>query len=109
MKRDELVAYLDSYLRIKEIEDSSDNTVQRIGIVSGGAGFLAGQAAEAGVDVYLTGEVSHSVYHEAQELGLNVVYGGHYATETAGLKSLAQHLVDRFGLETVFLDLPTGA
>lgn len=84
-------------------------TVQRIGIVSGGAGFLAGQAAEAGVDVYLTGEVSHNVYHEAQELGLNVIYGGHYATETAGLKSLAQHLVERFDLETVFLDLPTGA
>jgi dinuclear metal center YbgI/SA1388 family protein len=84
-------------------------TVQHVGIVSGGAGFLVDQAAEAGVDVYLTGEVSHNVYHEASELGLNVVYGGHYATETAGLQALAEHLVERFGLETVFLDLPTGA
>jgi putative NIF3 family GTP cyclohydrolase 1 type 2 len=42
-------------------------------------------------------------------VGLNIVYGGHYATETAGLKALAEHLVGQFGLETVFLDLPTGA
>ncbi len=85
------------------------NKIRRVGIVSGGAGLLVGEAAEAAVDVFLTGEMSHNVYHEAQELGLNVVYGGHYATETAGLKSLAQHLSTRFHLETVFLDLPTGA
>lgn len=84
-------------------------SVQRVAIVSGGAGFMVGQAADAGVDVYLTGEMSHLVYHQAQELGLNVVFGGHYATETAGLKALAEHLSDRFGLETEFLDLPTGA
>jgi len=85
------------------------STVRHVGIVSGGAGFLVDQAAEAGVDVYLTGEVSHSVYHQAAELGLNVVYGGHYATETGGLRAVAEHLVERFGLETVFVDLPTGA
>jgi dinuclear metal center YbgI/SA1388 family protein len=84
-------------------------TVQKVGIVSGSAGFLVDQASAAGVDVYLTGEMNHSVYHQALEFGLNVVFGGHYATETAGLKALAEHLVTRFGLETVFLDLPTGA
>jgi dinuclear metal center YbgI/SA1388 family protein len=85
------------------------SVVRRVGIVSGGASFLLDQAAEAGVDVYLTGEMSHSAYHQAQELGLNVVFGGHYATETAGLKALADHLAHKFGLTTVFLDLPTGA
>lgn len=84
-------------------------SVQRVGIVSGGAAFLIDQAAEAGVEVYLTGEMSHNVYHQAQELGLNVIYGGHYATETAGLQSLAEHLSERFDLDTVFLELPTGA
>jgi dinuclear metal center YbgI/SA1388 family protein len=84
-------------------------TVQTVGIVSGGAGPMVNQAADAGVDVYLTGEVSHAAYHDAQELGVNVVYGGHYGTETAGLKSLAEHLSDHFGLETIFLDLSTGA
>jgi dinuclear metal center YbgI/SA1388 family protein len=84
-------------------------TVQRVGIVSGAGGSLIDQAAEANVDVYLTGELSHSVYHHSRELGLNVVYGGHYATETAGLRALADHLAERLDLETTFLDLPTGA
>ena len=83
--------------------------VQRIAIVSGAGGSMVDQAAEANVDVYLTGELSHTVYHRARELGLNVVYGGHYATETAGLRALAEHLAERFDLETTFLDLPTGA
>lgn len=85
------------------------DSIQRVGIVSGGAGFLVGEAAKADVDLFLTGEMSHGIYHEAKELGVNVLYGGHYATETAGLKSLAEHLSTRFRLETVFLDLPTGA
>lgn len=84
-------------------------SVQRIAIVSGAGGSLVDQAAEANVDVYLTGELSHNVYHRAQELGLNVIYGGHYATETAGLRALADHLSERFDLEITFLDLPTGA
>ena len=83
--------------------------VQKVAVISGGGGGLVIQAADAGTDVYLTGEVSHVAYHEAQELGMNVIFGGHYATETAGLKSLAKHLSDRFGLSTVFLDLSTGA
>jgi len=83
--------------------------VRRVGIISGGAADFLDQAAAAGADVYLTGEVSHGSYHQAHELGLNVVFGGHYATETAGLKALAEHLAGKFGLETIFLDLPTGA
>jgi dinuclear metal center YbgI/SA1388 family protein len=84
-------------------------TVRTVGIVSGGAAFLVGQAATAGVDVYLTGEQSHSYFHEAQELKMNVVFGGHYATETAGLKALGVHLAGKFSLDVTFLDLPTGA
>jgi dinuclear metal center YbgI/SA1388 family protein len=83
--------------------------VRRVGVSSGGGGFLVGAAARAGLDAFVTGEMNHIVYHQAQELGLNVIYGGHYATETAGLKALASHLVERFDLETQFLDLPTGA
>jgi dinuclear metal center YbgI/SA1388 family protein len=83
-------------------------SVRRVGVVSGGAGFLVDEAAKSGLDLYLTGELNHNVYHQAREWGLNVVFGGHYATETAGLKSLADHLNARFGLETTFIDLPTG-
>jgi dinuclear metal center YbgI/SA1388 family protein len=83
--------------------------VLKVGIISGSAADLVDEAAAAGLDLFFTGEVSHSVYHQARELGINVVYGGHYATETAGLKALAGHLAARFALQTLFLDLPTGA
>jgi len=80
----------------------------RVGIVTGGAGSLIGQAAAAGLDTYITGEGAHHTYLDAEELGLNVFYAGHYATETVGVKALAEHLHQRFGLPWVFLDHPTG-
>ncbi len=80
----------------------------RVGCVSGGAAFLMDQVADAGFDTFITGETSHNCFHDAAEYGLNVVYGGHYATETLGVKALARHLEEKFGLETTFLDIPTG-
>jgi dinuclear metal center YbgI/SA1388 family protein len=80
----------------------------RVGCVSGGAAFLMDQVARAGFDTFVTGETSHSFFHYAAEYGLNVIFGGHYATETLGVKALARHLVDKFRLETVFPDVPTG-
>jgi len=81
---------------------------RRVGIVTGGAGSLIGQAAAAGLDTYITGEGAHHTYFDAEELGLNVFYAGHYATETVGVKALAEHVHRRFGLPWVFLDHPTG-
>jgi dinuclear metal center YbgI/SA1388 family protein len=81
----------------------------RLGIVSGGGAFVVGEAADAGLDTILTGELSHTVYHEARERGINVIFAGHYASETVGLRALADHLAARFALDTLFLDLPTGA
>jgi len=111
MSMGDFAAQVESALQeqIIQIWPFGSPNVRQVGIVSGGAAFLLDQAAAAGVDVYLTGEVSHGSYHAAHELGLNVVFGGHYATETAGLKALAEHLAGKFDLETVFLDLPTGA
>ena len=80
----------------------------RVGCVSGGAAFLMNQVADADFDTFITGETSHNCFHDAAEYGLNVVYGGHYATETLGVKALARHLEEKFGLETTFLDIPTG-
>ena len=80
----------------------------QVGCISGGAAFLMDQVADAGFDTFVTGETSHSFFHQAAEWGLNVVYGGHYATETLGVKALARHLEEKFGLETTFLDIPTG-
>jgi dinuclear metal center YbgI/SA1388 family protein len=81
---------------------------RRIGVVSGGAGEELKKAAEAGVDTYVTGEGPHWTFALAEELGLNVMYGGHYATETFGVKALAAELSRRFKVPWVFLDYPTG-
>jgi dinuclear metal center YbgI/SA1388 family protein len=81
---------------------------RRIGVVTGGAGGELSQAAKAGVDTFVTGEGPHWTYAQAEELGLNVLYGGHYATETFGVKALASHLSLKFNVPWTFLDHPTG-
>lgn len=82
--------------------------VRRVGIVTGGASELIPQAAEAGLDTFVTGEGPHHTFHMARELGLNVVYAGHYATETFGVKAAADRVAGEFGVEWTFLDHPTG-
>jgi dinuclear metal center YbgI/SA1388 family protein len=90
------------------ILDHGPKRVSRVACISGGAASLISQAADAGFDTFVTGETSHSSFHDAAEYGLNVVFGGHYATETLGLEALERQLAERFDLETLFLDLATG-
>lgn len=80
---------------------------RNIGVVTGGAGSELALAAEAGVDTFITGEGPHWTYALAEELGLNVLYGGHYATETFGVKALAAALSRQFDLPWSFIDYPT--
>lgn len=82
--------------------------VRRLGICSGGAGGEIAQAAEAGVDTFLTGEGSHASCVAAEELGVNLLFGGHYATETFGVKALGAEIERRFDLPWAFLDHPSG-
>lgn len=79
-----------------------------IGVVTGGAGAELKAAANEGVDTFVTGEGPHWTFALAEELGLNVLYGGHYATETFGVKALAEHLSKKFRVPWVFIDHPTG-
>ena len=81
---------------------------RKVGIVTGGAGSNLAQAATEGVDTFITGEGPHWTGTLAEELGINVFYGGHYATETFGVKSLAAHLSKKFCLPWKFVDHPTG-
>ncbi|HWD18848.1 MAG TPA: Nif3-like dinuclear metal center hexameric protein [Verrucomicrobiae bacterium] len=81
---------------------------RRIGVVTGGAGAEMKIAAAEGVDAFVTGEGPHWTYAVAEDLGLNVFYGGHYATETFGVKALAADLAKTFRVPWVFLDHPTG-
>ena len=79
--------------------------VETVILVSGsGTGLLP----KVDADLFVTGEPKHSIFHETFERGLNVIYAGHYDTETFGVKALAAHLEARFGLPWVFLDHPTG-
>src|SRR6185312_13600916 len=81
---------------------------RKIGVVTGGAGGDLKLAASEGVDTFITGEGPHWTYALAEELGVNVLYGGHYATETFGVKALAAELSKKFKVPWTFLDHPTG-
>lgn len=82
--------------------------VKRVGVVTGGAGSEIAAVAASGVDTFVTGEGPHWSYTMAEELGVNVIYAGHYATETFGVKALAEHLSVKFRLPWIFIDHPTG-
>jgi dinuclear metal center YbgI/SA1388 family protein len=81
---------------------------QHIGVVTGGAGAELKIAANEGVDTFITGEGPHWTHALAEDAGLNVFYGGHYATETFGVKALAATLSKKFGVPWIFLDHPSG-
>ena len=85
-----------------------DHTVRRVGVLTGGGGSFVAEAAARQLDALVTGEASHHAYVDAMELGVHVVLAGHYATETFGVKALAAHLAERFGLTWEFLDFPSG-
>lgn len=82
--------------------------VRSLAVVSGAAADLVEEAARAGCDAFLTGETSHTAYHRAREAAVNLLFAGHYATETWGVRALGEHLERRLGLETFFCDAPTG-
>ncbi len=79
-----------------------------IGVVTGGAGGEVARVAAEGVDTFITGEGPHHSYTLAEELGVNLFYGGHYATETFGVKALAAATAKRFRVPWEFIDHPTG-
>ena len=82
--------------------------VKKIAIVSGGGGFAINEAISKDVDVLLTGETKHSAFYSAKDGKLNVLFAGHYATETLGLKALGNLLKEKFDIEVGFIDIPTG-
>ncbi len=83
-------------------------SITRIGIVSGGASDEVHQAIALGLDLYITGEIGHEIYHPALENGISVIAGGHYQTETVGVRLVAERLGRETGIDTVFIDVPTG-
>jgi dinuclear metal center YbgI/SA1388 family protein len=109
LKRETLAARLDDVLGCRvHMMPFGVEVVRRVGVITGGAGSMIVAAAAAKLDAFITGEGAHHTHFDAEERGINVFYGGHYATEIWGVKALAAHLEDRFGLPWEFIDHPTG-
>ena len=105
--RDALQKELDTGGRDVQVFDFGPDEVRTVAIITGSGVDWLDEAITVGADVLVTGEGKQQVYHEAKEAGKHVVLAGHYATETFGMRSLAE-LVSEWGLETTFIDCPTG-
>jgi len=107
--RDDLIRKFRKVLRgsVKAFNFGPKNP-KNIGIITGAAGSEIYRVASENIDTFITGEAPHWAAVAAEELGINLLLGGHYATETFGAKALAAHLSERFKLAWEFLDFPTG-
>ena len=91
-----------------KVFDFGPKQTRVIGIVTGAAGSEIYRVADERIDTFITGEAPHWAAVAAEELGLNFLLGGHYATEVFGVKALAAHLSKRFRAPWAFIDRPTG-
>lgn len=82
--------------------------ISSLGLITGGAGSEVAKIAAAGLDCFVTGEGPHWSFPLAEDLGVNVFYGGHYATETSGVSAISDVLANRFKIPWSFFDHPTG-
>ncbi|MBA4373560.1 MAG: Nif3-like dinuclear metal center hexameric protein [Thermodesulfovibrio sp.] len=101
-------ARVDKKLGVQSQAIDFNRKVKNIGIVSGGGWSALHDAEEHDIDTFLTGEPSHSAYTLAEELKINLIFAGHYATETLGVRAAGEMLSRKFSTETVFVDHPTG-
>jgi dinuclear metal center YbgI/SA1388 family protein len=97
----------DAVGRSPHVIASGPRDVARVAVVTGAGGSFLAEASAEGYDTLVTGEGAHHTFAEAHELGVNLVYAGHYATETFGVRALADRLAAHFGIESVFLDHPS--
>jgi dinuclear metal center YbgI/SA1388 family protein len=108
MSMAEFVRRVDTTLKTRSSYVDFRKKVRNVGVVSGGGWSAIHDAEELGIDTFLTGEPSHSAYHLAREMGVNLVFAGHYATETLGVKAVGRMLNNKFGIPIEFIDYPTG-
>jgi dinuclear metal center YbgI/SA1388 family protein len=105
--RERLAAALDTKDQSIRVLDFGPATIRDVAVVTGSGADWLEEAAAAGADALVTGEGKGKLYHEAREVGVTVFLAGHYATETFGVQAL-QAEVEEWGLETTFIDCPTG-
>ena len=109
LQRGELVRKLENALDGPvKVFDFGPKQTRTIGVVTGAAGSEIYRVADEGIDTFITGEAPHWSAVAAEELGMNLLLGGHYATEVFGVKALAAHLSKRFKVPWELIDCPTG-
>jgi dinuclear metal center YbgI/SA1388 family protein len=86
--------------------DAGPDRITTVGIVTGAGGFALHEAGPLGLDALVTGEPSEPVMGEAREYGVHFLAGGHYATETFGIRRLGELIAERFEVEHEFIDVP---
>ncbi len=82
--------------------------VRTVAIVSGGAPYEVDEAISDGLDLYITGDASHSIYHRCLEAKINVIFGGHYRTETWGVRAVCRKLAEEHNVDTDLFYVTTG-
>jgi dinuclear metal center YbgI/SA1388 family protein len=103
----ELLSKLESVVGPLKLSPEFGDSIGRLGMVTGGAGSEVAKVREAGIDTFITGEGPHWSFPCADELGLNVIHAGHYATETFGVRKLGEILAEHFQSSSCFLHHPT--
>ena len=91
------------------VEAPSQAPVSRVAWCTGGAQDMIAQAAAAGAEVFISGEISERTTHMARELGIHYLAAGHHATERYGGEALGEWLKQRFGVEHRFVDIDNPA
>ena len=109
LSRSQLVGKLQKVLNAPvKVFGFGPKQTRAIGVVTGAAGSEIYRVANENIDTFITGEAPHWAAVAAEEVGVNLLLGGHYATEVFGVKALAAHLSKRFGIPWEFIDCPTG-
>jgi len=90
-----------------DVLDFGPDEVRDVAVLTGAGGGRVAEAAETGADVYVTGEPKHRAHHDAREHDLNVVFGGHYHTETFGVRALRRKVDSSFDVDAIYIDAPT--
>ena len=100
MNRSNLLKKIEKALKNKiHIAPGGPAKIKKLGIITGGAGTYVDAVAKEGIDTFITGEGHHHTFTQAEELGINLIYAGHYSTETFGVTALANHLARKYKLK----------
>ena len=87
------------------IVQGHDRPITTVGWCTGAAQGYIQQAADLGLDAFISGEISEPTVHLARELGINYISAGHHATERYGVKALGEHLAEQFDITHYFIDI----